>query len=781
MDVPIHHLWYNAIDGLKVTQFREYEDNNPYFTACFFVGGAGVGKSACVTKFATVKRVHFVTPTNFAGTAIYSALRSKTLYVKASPTVFNLLGENLPDANYNNSVYRTKLDSVAKNGTATSLADLWTRLEPAFHIITKKRHIKISAAKGYLTPEEFDEVKAECVAQEWLTGDRETELEEILAFIHATKIVTNASIPLELTYDTLIIDEAGRMAAIDVLRLAYDYAVMRSKYGYPRKIKFILEGSCTQQTVINQTGWALNDFSALTMIAAPFFEDVPFFARLSTHNRRCSGGDLAKTAIWFNFVDKMEKGKFIPPSLKKKFFEAFGVPTFYPTKEEIRDNPEVLQRVYLATEHNEITKITNHLESHMKKVTVMEWFASTEKCCDRVPYISDPHENLGSGYRSVPYVGDQWNRTEHVDENGTEYRYVNERTLFVDGVYTLTHRARVTLTEIDAKPDQFLKDYALIRPYMTDEAVAAVTMAIIDYLTLTMWSLIKKHCPAVISQLKNVQSIWERIRLDTHNMETEDEEGLTNGHSSAVIKMESEILGILRVVTAAVLPLSIDFRRVIEMDVWANVILYKGYDFILTHVFKNMMKIRLGNSFTAALFRKPINLSDTSITNFPVRYAGEKRGSTESGSGGGKRPRYNNNYQKRKKPNQDDDNNDEVITEIVNDRLEGQDDNIVTGKSKGCVVTARVFPMRSSLTLTIAAAQSRTFTFNHVAYWGPNKFGKMISAEDVNVSATRLSDTSQFHVHVPNVENWNYSPFSKHTKRASAILRQRQSKVGHLL
>lgn len=778
MEIPIHHLWYNVADSIKVDQFRKYEDDNPYFTACFFVGGAGVGKSACVTKFATINRVHFVTPTNFAGTALRSSLRSKTVCVRAHLTVFSLLNENLSDASFNNAVYRNKLDSAAKNATCSSLPELWNKLEPAFHEITTRRHNNVSEKLKYLTPEEFDRVKDEAVAQGWLTAE-ETELDEILNFIRSMQIVPYSSVPLELTYDTLIVDEAGRMTALELLRLAYDYGIMRAKYGYPRKLKFIIEGSCTQQTVINKSGYHLNDYSALTMIAAPFFEDVPFFAKLSTHNRRCSGGDLGKTAVWFNFVDKIEKGLFIPPSLKKKFFDAFGVTNFYPTKEEIAENPSVMQRVYLATEHEGISRVTNHMQSHMRKVNVTEWFASVEQdACKRVPFITDPHENLASGYRSVPYINDEWVRTEPSDETKNEYRYVNERTLFVDGVYTMTHRARVTITDVDAKPFQFLNDYGLLRPYMTNECVAALTMSMIDYLTTTMRSLIAKHCaPSVVSQLRNVQSIWERMRTDAERANEDEDEDGESGHSTAVVKMEAEILGIMRVVASAV-PVSIDFRRSVDMDAWANVILHKGYDLIVTRVQNNMLRVRLGRSFTAAMFRKPILLRDTSVLNFNTSPRRDYGGGKREWNGG----RGNNHHPFKRKKTESDDENTAVIMELVRDHLEGrEDEGIVTGRTKGASVTARIYPIRSNLTRTIAASQSETFHYDHVVNWEPSKKGKVISVEDVNVSATRLSDTSQFHVYVSNPDTWTYSPFSNHTKKATAKFRKIQSKAGHLL
>lgn len=237
--------------------------------------------------------------------------------------------------------------------------------------------------------------------------------------------------------------------------------------------------------------------------------------------------------------------------------------------------------------------------------------------------------------------------------------------------------------------------------------------------------------------------------------------------------MEAEILGIMRVVASTV-PVSIDFRRSVDMDVWANVILYKGYDLIVTQVQKNMLRVQLGRSFTAAMFRKPITLRDTSVLNFNTskrEYGGGKRGWNDGVRRNAKR-----------KKTESDDENTAVIMELVRDHLEGrEEEDTVTGRTKGETVTARIYPIRSNLTLTIAASQSRTFTFDHVAYWGPNKKGKVISAEDVNVSATRLSDTSQFHVYVPNPDTWTYSPFSKHTKKATAILRKIQSKVGHLL
>ena len=103
---------------------------------------------------------------------------------------------------------------------------------------------------------------------------------------------------------------------------AYDYTQMWAKYGNPRKkVKIILECSATQQQVINQSGIKLFDFSAITIVSAPFFRDVPYLVRLTSHNRRCSDGKLEDAAICFNFVDRMEKGLAISESLKTKFFD----------------------------------------------------------------------------------------------------------------------------------------------------------------------------------------------------------------------------------------------------------------------------------------------------------------------------------------------------------------------------------------------------------------------------------------------------------------------------
>ena len=800
MEIPIYHLWYNVIDNIKVNQFKNYEDENPFFTVCFYVGGAGVGKSACITKFATVKRVHFVTPTNFAGTSLYSSLRNKTVYIRASPTIFNLLNEKYPnDDNINTNIYRNKLDEDAKNGNVSSLYELWCKLEPAFKSITDRRHKNIFEKRKLLTPSQLVEIKNEALKYRWLTNNPETELEEILDYIRSTKIAPISSIPIELTYDTLIIDEAGRVPLLDVLRLAYDYGVMRAKYGYPRKIKFILEGSCTQQTVINKTGLAINNYSALTVISAPFFEKVPFFARLSTHNRRCSGGDPYKTAIWFNFVDKLEKGQFIPPSLKKKFFEVFGVKhqSFKPTKEEIEADPSLLQSVYLSTDHATLKEVTAQLESYMDKVNVTEWFASTEKdACQMVPFILQPEKTLGSGYKSVLYNNKQWLRTEPLEELSNqvvkEYRYINERTLFVDGVYTLTHRARVTLIQIDAKLEDFFKDYYFLRPYMTEECVSSITTKMVEYLTVTMKSLIQTYCSQhVISQLENIEFVWERIRNDSESVQEQqeadddDNDKTTNKSNLAIVKLESEILSIMRAVACAV-PDTVLFRQFIDLDFCANIILYKGYDLILNRVKKNILYVKLGKSFIAAMFKKPVKLMDTSILNFN---------------------RCNQSQSSRKRPRNDDDDNTSVhrrpskrlkrtrsfdenaaaIMEMIKDRVidnegcEEDDENVIIGKTKGVVVTARIFPIRSTLTLTIASSQSRTFSFNHIVNWSSTERIKRISAEDVIVSATRLSDTSQFRVYVKDPDIWVYSPLSIQTKKAMDIYRKVQSKTGYLL
>lgn len=512
--IPAHHLWYNVKDSQLIRRLVKYEDNDPFFTAVMLVGWAGTGKTSCITKLVNVPRVHFTAPTNYAGSGLYTALRRKSLSAQCSTTIFKLLGENMNDQAFNANVYNNHLDHVASSGTARSLSDMWARVSPAFNIITERRFKNADEKNRYLTPDMLKAIRDQAAErgwfeypiddgqQSWYANGSDGELAGICAYIAATKCVAARSIPTALKYDILVVDEMGREPALSALRLAYDFSYVRSLYGYPAKLKIVCEGSCTQQTCINTTDHSVNNYSGITMISAPFFDGTPFMTALSAFNRRCSDGDTAKTAIWMNFVDKMERGLPLSPSHKHDFLKAFEAKTFVPTPLQLtRDYANTVGRVYVAERHKMLKEVEKAIKPFMRNKAIREYFVpGSVEDAKAVPHFYNAHTNLGSGYNSVVYDNEKWVR--ELDKRGEKesYRYMNERTLYIGSVYDTTHRVGVIASTINGSYRDFLSDYDEFRYNMSHGAVIQFVSCVIVYLEsiddlLTEWVCGIRYAP----------------------------------------------------------------------------------------------------------------------------------------------------------------------------------------------------------------------------------------------------------------------------------------------
>jgi hypothetical protein len=116
--------------------------------------------------------------------------------------------------------------------------------------------------------------------------------------------------------------------------------------------------------------------------------------------------------------------------------------------------------------------------------------------------------------------------------------------------------------------------------------------------------------------------------------------------------------------------------------------------------------------------------------------------------------RHRHKCQKKSKRyrNEDEMEEDEMLRNIIQDTLEDIPDS-------DSAVICQFFPLRSTITITIDAAQSATFDFNHVLELCTN-----MPTEDLVVGATRLSDARQFKVYCADKDNWTLLPYPDITK-----------------
>ena len=489
-----HYPWYNFRDSELVRKIVQFENECPYFTLVQLVGGAGTGKTTCLSKLVEVPRVHYMAPTTIAGGVLYDALHRKMVQVKCSQTIFKYYGENLNDDRAYKKILNQHIPSLVSAATHTNLIDMFDGLDHAFLLMSERRYEQANKrCDGYVTPIELQNICKEADKAGWFDEDADEspwyaqdfdKLAHLYEYVRATRCVPDKCIPNQLKYDTLVVDEAGRVDLLTILWMAYYHYYVREKFGYPKKVKLVLVGSATQNKVINESQHVCNDYSGITLISAPCFKNETYMTHLNSYNRRCNMGDVQTTTALITMIDRLEQGLPLTKHHKHEFISKFSVPNFIPTVDQIRGKPkETLGCVYMSKRHKRLTEVEMAIMPYMQKISVKEFFTPEDHSdAQGVPRFYGAHIKLGSGYNSIVYNNVAWEREELEPENDEKrYRYWNSRLLYLDTMYVTTHNCGVLLTSISGSVEDFLRDYDIYKYEMKPEAMYTLITSVRDF------------------------------------------------------------------------------------------------------------------------------------------------------------------------------------------------------------------------------------------------------------------------------------------------------------
>jgi hypothetical protein len=433
-------------------------------------------------------------PTTIAGGVLYDALHRKMVQVKCSQTIFKYYGENLNDDRAYKKILNQHIPSLVSAATHTNLKDMFDGLDHAFLLMSERRYEQANKrCDGYVTPIELQNICKEADKAGWFDEDADEspwyaqdfdKLAHLYEYVRATRCVPDKCIPNQLKYDTLVVDEAGRVDLLTILWMAYYHYYVREKFGYPKKVKLVLVGSATQNKVINESQHVCNDYSGITLISAPCFKNETYMTHLNSYNRRCNMGDVQTTTALITMIDRLEQGLPLTKHHKHEFISKFSVPNFIPTVDQIRGKPkETLGCVYMSKRHKRLTEVEMVIMPYMQKISVKEFFTPEDHSdAQGVPRFYGAHIKLGSGYNSIVYNNVAWEREELEPENDEKrYRYWNSRLLYLDTMYVTTHNCGVLLTSISGSVEDFLRDYDIYKYEMKPEAMYTLITSVRDF------------------------------------------------------------------------------------------------------------------------------------------------------------------------------------------------------------------------------------------------------------------------------------------------------------
>ncbi|KAK3761548.1 hypothetical protein RRG08_010272 [Elysia crispata] len=280
---------------------------------------------------------------------------------------------------------------------------------------------------SYGTPDHVDREKLEY--------DR---LVHMATMEHILSVCNRNSIFDQLLYDTFVIDESGRLPCTWILvKIGMFYYIHNLFKTGVTKPTFVLVGSCTQSTVINDACMdacgrencghpkvPLNDYSCITMLVKKciIYSDS-VMVRNNKHNRRIKSGDPERTANLALFMNCLEMGEPIPEEVMRYIREHMTVTKeqFYSTKcIHLCNTHEDCEKVLAAdvVAPNDIIRI----EESMVAKTTVEKIDRGEDGPQVLYHCTRP---AGAMYRSVNYPEKRFIKTV-LDEPlglGTKYIY----------------------------------------------------------------------------------------------------------------------------------------------------------------------------------------------------------------------------------------------------------------------------------------------------------------------------------------------------------------------
>lgn len=764
------------------------KSNNRWFKCILFTGGAGTGKTRVLVHLTTTSRIVFICPTNVSGSVMSDMFYTNTLFgpksYKTYLTMYKFFHEDLRDTDHYRNLMST-VSAAARAGNVKSLDDFYSEYGEALKDISAARYEKLANKLDYINPKQYEGFRRQAKKHNWFEtgGQFVDENDAVIKFMLASNI-SATRIPDPLLYDTYVIDESGRLPALEGLQLVhydkYIHYLYDTCHKMTRRPNLILVGSCTQNKVINQNSqdWGINDYSLITMVTAPFFRNESYLSKLNVFNRRCNRGDLKRMTLLSHVVERLEVGLPMTDQLRQEFLATFSVPFFTPTVQQLKENrEEILGRLHIAKRHKVLNTLQDMITPSLTSVEVTEFFTCNhDEDAKKTPFVYRAHEELAACYQSIQYRTDKWEcqgkvyqkpvfgdyknrkrpittkkktkknkRKKSYDEESEEeeeeeeekdeklWLYTNKRKLLPNMLYKITHWVNCTLIAVDGELNDFIKDLEAYKRVVANN-FTDLLCEIIMY--LHGWApIIEQQDKDLYTTIMNLSSYVSKLDADLAGADS-------GKHADIIHNLKVEVTSCLKKLATVMGSAPVKLRLTVR-----KCLLTHGMTCILEEVEHNSVVLRLGRTFRLRLYKKMVVFKNQSVTQFSTRYsrAAER------------------NLNRQKKP----------LVASIEEGWEEEEDLLfiqkaVANKNKqqpqhqkhqhmGKEIAFYFFPLKLFLIETIDSTQSASFNFCHLVLLTPG-----MAAEDFIVAVTRTEDASLLNVYFEGISTDQFYLFPLH-------------------
>ena len=811
----IYYNWYSIRDEFLVNLIKRHiETNNRTIlplsqsilkSGCdipirflFLTGNPGSGKTYVQIHLTNFKNICFLTPTNVSGQILANTLDKHAFFGKSSfkvyKTIYKHFSERPEDTQEYDNILYSGVSQNAKNGIFTSLSELFHCFGKSMYTICQKRFSNLCRKNNYISPVQYAEAKAAALASGFMTqgGDFLNENDAIVQYMQATGFAFSSNIPDPLKYNKYVIDEAGRVSAMTGFLLIYYHFYIHVLYDTDARDiipALILVGSGVQCRVINKTPYAINDYSLITMIGAPFFSQVKdYMSKDQKFGRRCVNGCISSMSAISDLLEKLLLGQPISLDVRTRFLDCFEV-----TDTEFV-NPKVTDCVHIAKKHQVLTDIQTNLFKHHVKKDVVEYFITPTNRDDVPDYVYAPHENLGACYRSVIYNNKKWVKTDKrekimFDDLRTGWKYKNSRPLLINTPYKMTHSSTCTLIAVDGSLEDFIADLEMFKENMcsSPDRMKQLIIILMQYLNSAS-EMMRHYSESLYENYKRISSVISVLESALGHEDSCQEKNSCKEKNSCQEKKscqeKNSFLKKQKQMTK-LQGIKLEINTLIDKyislttsgensPVPANLIVdFKGYlllqgnTFILRRIDDNYLICQLGKTLHFKLYRKTLPLKGRSVfdfSNIPGHFAGKR-------SADGKLKTT------KKKENKPLDLDDLLFEEeTLNETMQDVEDINIVVKDEHDHITFCFFPVKSFIVETIDSTQGNSFDFKHIVL-----LTKSMSAEDFIVGCSRTVDTKFLKVFCEyGRKNWSLKSLHPIIAKSVRIINKQQQKIGWL-
>ncbi|VDH91409.1 Hypothetical predicted protein [Mytilus galloprovincialis] len=798
-----YYTWYALRDEFLVNEFETYlkdggedgergmeeeeeeensivrKQNTGLFKCIVFAGGAGTGKTRILIHLANKHRICFICPTNVSGNVLNTMLNNSTLYGSKTYTTFltmyKFFGETVPMMELYTKMLFESFNFEAASGNIKSLSKFFTQYNKIFSIISEMRYQHMAVKNNYITPKKYKAAKISAIKCGWFEAHHFVdENEGIVQYMLDSGLAHNSTLPNPLLFDTYVIDEAGRLPALEgLLLIHYDIWVhkfYKTCHQHTRKPGMIIVGSCTQSKVINKDAEtrAINNYSMITMLAAPFFRNEPFMCKLNVFNRRCNTGDLKKMTCLSHLIELLEMGLSLPQKNKIEFLEKFATPFFKPSKEELNTHiDQIVGRLHIAKLHRTLNDLQQMLIPVLKSQSVIEFFACSNSACGNIPVVYRAEEKLGACYKSAMYTSAKWicgHEKEPIfshnpdDKNAEKmWKYSNKRDIFLNMIYKITHRVKCVLVAIDGSIEDFLADIEIYKSVLS-VPIKEILIKVISYMT-NISDLIQLHSQQLYDSIANLSDLMNTLSAASTD-EDDDVHNMSYLHSIQVevVTCLNKIVNIMPKEDAVPIKIALVVKQCT---------LAQGMTCIVEKVFPESITVKVGKTLRFKMYKKCVKMNKTTITDF----------STDSN-----RHRQENQDKKKRRiqdrgdytDEEDDEEYDEDynIAPFVQLQIEQQQQMQQQQQmmSDDKFILFLFYPIKLFTIETIDCTQSASFDFVHAVELTPN-----MSAEDLIVACTRAKNINDLRVFFKgDPGSFEVVPINKITQSTNTIMNRNQ-------